>query len=65
MYADRTSADFKAVYGNNTDNTYTSKTGNYPAVGLKQVGNDYDDSGLPVITAMINPSHAKPWWKIS
>ncbi len=60
MYADRTSADFKAVYGNNSDNTYTSKTGNYPALGLKQVGNEYDDSGLPVITAMINPNMLNP-----
>ena len=60
MYADRTTADFKAVYGNNTDNTYTSKTGNYPAAGLKQVGNEYDDSGLPVITAMINPNMLNP-----
>jgi pectate lyase len=60
MYADRAVADFKAVYGNNTDNTYTSKTGNYPAVGLKQTGNEYDDSGLPVITAQINPAMLNP-----
>jgi hypothetical protein len=60
MYADRTSADFKAVYGNNSDNTYTSKTGNYPATGLKQVGNAYDDSGLPVITAQIKPDMLNP-----
>src|SRR5690606_22740704 len=40
----------------NTDNTFTSKTGNKPATGLKQVGNEYDDSGLPVITAQINPA---------
>lgn len=60
MYADRTVADFKAVYGNNNDNNYTSKTGNYPAVGLKQVGNGYDDSGLPVITAQINPAMLNP-----
>jgi len=56
MYADRTTADFKAVFGNNTDDGFTSKTGNYPAKGLKQVGNDYDDSGLPVITSQINPA---------
>jgi hypothetical protein len=48
------------VYGNNTDNTYTSKTGNYPAIGLKQFGNEYDDSGLPVITAQINPAMLNP-----
>ncbi|PZQ93942.1 MAG: hypothetical protein DI539_31480, partial [Flavobacterium psychrophilum] len=60
MYADRTSADFKAVFGNNTDDTFTSKTGNKPAVGLKQVGNEYDDSGLPVITAQINPAMLNP-----
>ena len=60
MYADRTSADFKAVFGNNTDNTFTSKTGNYPAFGLKQVGNGYDDSGLPVITSQINPAMLNP-----
>ncbi len=60
MYADRTSVDFKAVYGNNTDGVYTSKTGNYPALGLKQVGNGYDDSGLPLITAKINPAMLNP-----
>jgi pectate lyase len=60
MYADRSVADFKAVYGNNSDNTYTSKTGNYPCVGLKQSGNAYDDSGLPVITAQINPAMLNP-----
>jgi pectate lyase len=60
MYADRTVADFKAVYGNNTDDTYTSKTGNYPAVGLKQTGNEYDDNGLPVITAQIAPAMLNP-----
>ncbi|MEO7310744.1 MAG: T9SS type A sorting domain-containing protein [Chitinophagaceae bacterium] len=60
MYADRSVADFKAVYGNNNDNTYTSKTGNYPCVGLKQTGNAYDDSGLPVITAQINPAMLNP-----
>jgi pectate lyase len=60
MYADRTSADFKAVFGNNSDGVYTSKTGNYPALGLKQVGNGYDDSGLPVITAQINPAMLNP-----
>ena len=60
MYADRSVADFKAVYGNNNDDTYTSKTGNYPCVGLKQTGNAYDDSGLPVITAQINPAMLNP-----
>lgn len=60
MYADRTSADFKLVFGNNTDDTFTSKTGNYPATGLKQVGNEYDDSGLPIITAQINPAMLNP-----
>lgn len=60
MYADRSVADFKAVYGNNTDNVFTSKTGNYPCVGLKQVGNEYDDSGLPVITDQINPAMLNP-----
>lgn len=56
MYADRTVTDFKAVFGNNTDDAFTSKTGNYPAKGLKQVGNEFDDSGLPVITSQINPA---------
>lgn len=60
MYADRTSANFKLVFGNNTDGVYTSKTGNYPAFGLKQTGNDYDDSGLPVITAQVNPAMKNP-----
>jgi hypothetical protein len=60
MYADRASAAFKAVWGNNTDGVFTSKTGNYPALGLKQTGNDYDDSGLPVITAQVNPAMLNP-----
>jgi pectin methylesterase-like acyl-CoA thioesterase/pectate lyase len=60
MYADRTVTDFKAVYGNNTDNVFTSKTGNLPAVYLKQFNNEYDDSGLPVITAQILPSMLNP-----
>jgi len=60
MYADRTAADFKTIYGNNTDNTFTSKTGNYPARGLKHSGNDYDDSGLPIITAQINANMLNP-----
>lgn len=60
MYADRSVADFKAVYGNNSDGVYTSKTGNYPAFGLKSIGNAYDDSGLPVITAQINPARLNP-----
>jgi pectin methylesterase-like acyl-CoA thioesterase/pectate lyase len=60
MYADRSVADFRAVYGNNTDNVFTSKTGNTPAMYLKQFNNDYDDSGLPVITAQILPSMLNP-----
>lgn len=60
MYADRASADFKAVFGYGQDDTFNSKTGNYPAFGLKQVGNEYDDSGLPVITAQINPAMLNP-----
>jgi pectate lyase len=60
MYADRSVADFKLVYGNNADNVYTSKTGNYPCTGLKQEGNEYDDSGLPVITDQINPAMLNP-----
>jgi len=60
MYADRSTADFKTVFGNNTDDGFTSKTGNYPAKGLKQVGNEYDDSGLPVITSQINPAMLNP-----
>ncbi|RYG17022.1 MAG: T9SS type A sorting domain-containing protein, partial [Chitinophagaceae bacterium] len=60
MYADRLSADFKAVYGNNSDDAFTSKTGNRPATGLKQINNDYDDSGLPVITSQILPAMLNP-----
>jgi pectin methylesterase-like acyl-CoA thioesterase/pectate lyase len=60
MYADRTAADFKAVYGNNTDNGFTSKTGNREAKGLKILNNEYDDSGLPVITSQINPERLNP-----
>lgn len=60
MYADRTVPDFQTVYGNNSDGTFTSKTGNTPATALKQVGNAYDDSGLPVITAQINPLMLNP-----
>jgi pectate lyase len=60
MYADRLSADFKAVYGNNTDDAFTSKTGNRPATGLKQINNEYDDSGLPVITSQILPAMLNP-----
>lgn len=60
MYADRASADFKTVYGNNTDDAFTSKTGNKPATGLKQVNNEYDDSGLPVITSQINAAMLNP-----
>src|SRR5690606_8514341 len=56
----RTVPDFQAVYGVNTDNTFTSKTGNTPATALKQVGNAYDDSGLPVITSQINPLMLNP-----
>lgn len=60
MYADRLSADFKTVYGNNTDDAFTSKTGNRPATGLKQINNEYDDSGLPVITSQINAAMLNP-----
>ena len=59
MYADRTKADFTAVYG-----PWSSETGNYPAAGLKQFNNLYDDSGLTrVYTAadinltMLNPGN--------
>jgi hypothetical protein len=44
MYADRTEADFAAVYG-----PLESYTGNYPCIGLKQINNLYDDSGLSTI----------------
>ena len=60
MYADRSEPDFQAIYGVNTDNTFTSKTGNYPCTALKQVGNAYDDLALPVITAQINPAMLNP-----
>jgi pectate lyase len=60
MYADRATADFRTVYGNNTDNVFTSKTGNLPCTYLKQFNNDYDDSGLPVITSQINPAMLNP-----
>ncbi len=60
MYGDRLSADFKTIYGNNTDDAFTSKTGNRPATGLKQINNEYDDSGLPVITSQINPAMLNP-----
>jgi pectate lyase len=60
MYADRTLTDFRTVFGNNTDDMFTSKTGNKPAFGLKQVGNEYDDAGLPVITGQINPAMLNP-----
>ncbi|RKD20389.1 hypothetical protein BCY91_01875 [Pelobium manganitolerans] len=60
MYADRTTTDFKALYGYGSDATFSSKTGNYPALGLKQVGNAYDDGGLPAITAQINAAMLNP-----
>lgn len=60
MYADRTTTDFKAVYGNNSDNGFTSKTGNKEAKGLKILNNEYDDSGLPVITSQINADRLNP-----
>jgi pectate lyase len=44
MYADRTVDDFAAVYG-----PLESYTGNYPCIGLKQINNQYDDSGLSTI----------------
>jgi len=46
MFADRSTADFAAIYG-----PYESETGNYPAKTLKQFNNLYDDSGLPVLTS--------------
>ncbi len=59
MYADRTKSDFTAVYG-----PWSSETGNYPAAGLKQSGNLYDDSGLTRIFTssdinvnMLNPGN--------
>ncbi len=60
MYADRALADFRSVYGTNTDNVFTSKTGNLPCIYLKQFNNEYDDSGLPVITAQINSAMLNP-----
>lgn len=60
MYADRSTADFKLVYGNNSDNGFTSKTGNKVAKGLKILNNAYDDSGLPIITSQINPDRLNP-----
>ncbi len=60
MYADRALADFQAVYGNNSDGVFTSKTGYTPCSYLKQFNNGYDDSGLPVITAQINPAMLNP-----
>lgn len=44
MYADRTVDDFAAVYA-----PLESYTGNYPCIGLKQINNLYDDSGLSTI----------------
>jgi pectate lyase len=60
MYVDRSLADFTAVYGNNTVGDFSSQTGNYQATGLKQIGNEYDDSALPVITNPINPAMLNP-----
>lgn len=59
MYADRVSADFKAVYGN-----WVSQTGYKAATALLQFNNLYDDSGLTRVytssninTNMLNPGH--------
>ncbi len=41
FYADRSTADFQAVFG-----LSSSSTGNKPAKSLKQMGNAYDDSKL-------------------
>lgn len=60
MYADRNLTDFKAVYGNNSDDVYTSKTGNLPASYLKEFNNAYDDAGLPVISAQLNAAMKNP-----
>lgn len=58
FYADRSTADYKLVFG-----LSSSSTGNKPCNGLKQVDNDYDDSGLTldlaskkgIVSAMLNP----------
>lgn len=56
MYADRTKADFATAFG-----PLESYTGNYPATGLKQVNNRYDDTMLPVLTAsFVNPKMLNP-----
>jgi pectate lyase len=49
MYADRSSSDFTAVYG-----PWTSETGNKAALGLSQVNNKYDDSGLTKVYTSTN-----------
>jgi len=41
FYADRSQAEFKAIFG-----LSKSSTGNKPCIGLRQTGNAYDDSGL-------------------
>jgi pectate lyase len=59
MLADRSAADFAAVYGPNLE----SPTGNKPCFCLTPVGNEYDDPGLTatltgkVSTAMLNPGN--------
>jgi pectate lyase len=56
MFADRSVADFTAVYGPNLE----SPTGNRPCFGIKPIGNAYDDAGLTqslvgkVSAAMLN-----------
>lgn len=59
MFADRSTADFAAVYGPNLE----SPTGNKPCFCLTPVGNEYDDAGLTaslagkVSAAMLNPGN--------
>ncbi len=56
MYSDRTKADFTKIFG-----PLESYTGNYPATGLKQVNNRFDDTLLPVLTSsFVNPQMLNP-----
>ena len=41
FYADRSVSDYKSIFGLDK-----SSTGNKPCAGLRQTGNEYDDSGL-------------------
>jgi pectate lyase len=57
MLADRTTADFAAVYGA----SLTSPNSNTPCFGLKSVNNAYDDSGLTqTIVGQLNPAMINP-----